>query len=173
MCDHSSVKCRNRVKEEKENIGKKLFWSGILQSCIRSTSLSFGLDPRGDYVGFPPSLGMASKSQRVERGPMSEQGPPPWESPLGDLHNKSTEPSLGMLVLINDIKVDGHKTASGASRHSCNSPVSRSADDDTVSVRPYVWWVAACREWYPIKEPSDCSALWEHAQSLSLTQREH
>lgn len=44
--------------------------------------------------------------------------------PSQDLSNKSMEPSLGTLVLINDIKVNGHKTASGASQHSCNRLVS-------------------------------------------------
>lgn len=74
MCDHGSVEHWTPVKDEKKNIQKKLH---TLQCSIRSTSLSFGLDPKGDYMGFPPSLGMASESQRVERGPMSEQGPLP------------------------------------------------------------------------------------------------
>lgn len=57
-------------------------------------------------------------SEGREGGPVSEQGPLPTYRERA-LHNKSTEPSLGMLVLINDIKVKGHQTASGA--HTSNT----------------------------------------------------
>lgn len=40
---------------------------------------------------------------------------PTVRKPSQDLHNKSMEPSRGTLVLIKNIKVSGHRTASGGS----------------------------------------------------------
>lgn len=94
----SEVMSKDKHRKEK-NILKKSFWSQILQSSIRSSFLSFGKVPRGHYGGFPPSLGMAWESQRVERGPMSEHGPHTVRKPSQDLHN---------------FKVSGYKISSGA-----------------------------------------------------------
>lgn len=92
------------------------------KSCIHL--LSFGLDPRGDLVGFPPSLGNGLGESEGGEGANVKTRALTVRKPSQDLSNKSMEPSLGTLVLINDIKVNGHKTASGASQHSCNRLVS-------------------------------------------------
>lgn len=59
--------------------------------------------PEGSKVGFPPSLRMASESEG-RAGTSVRTRAPTVRKPSQDLHNKTMEPSLRMLVLINNIK---------------------------------------------------------------------
>lgn len=73
--------------------------------------------------------------QRVKKGSSVRTRAPTYREKT--LNDKSTEPSLGMLVLINDIKVKGHQTASGA--HTSNTRMCRSRHEDTANVFTKKW----------------------------------
>lgn len=62
-------------------------------------------------MGFPLSLRVASEESEARVEASVRTRAPTVRKHSQDLHNKSTEPSPGTLVPINNIKVDGHSPA--------------------------------------------------------------
>ena len=119
VCDQSSVKYRTRGKEEENNIHKRRLWGRILQSFVESTSLSFGPDPRWGLLGLPSFFSNSCLCVSEGReGPNVRTRAPTVRKPCQDLHNEHEGSTRGTLVLINNIKVNVPRTASGLLQHS-------------------------------------------------------